>query len=105
MSRTGHGDHAAAPSVSPPRGGGDGRGGTSDSAARRLWEAVKRVLTRIGEFQARVMLTVFYYVILGPFSLLVRRGDPLAISRHKIHTWGPAAPRQGSEIERAARQS
>lgn len=84
---------------------GNRKPGTSESAARRLFEAVKRVLIRIGEFQARVMLTVFYFVIFGPFSLIVRRSDPLTIRAHKSQGWGQAKSREGPEIERARSQS
>jgi hypothetical protein len=55
------------------------------SALRAVWRWWTRVAHRIGDFQARVLLTVFYYVILGPFALVLRRGDPLGI--------GPGAPR------------
>ena len=35
---------------------------------------------RIGDFQARILLSLFYFVILGPFALVLRRRDPLAIA-------------------------
>jgi hypothetical protein len=35
---------------------------------RRLWEGWKRMARRIGDLQARVMLTIFYVVILAPFG-------------------------------------
>jgi hypothetical protein len=45
---------------------------------RRLWEGWKRVARRIGDVQARVMLTVFYFVIVTPFALAVRAlSDPM----------------------------
>ena len=47
------------------------------AAARAAWRWRRCVAHRIGDFQARVLLTVFYYVILGPFALVLRRGDPL----------------------------
>jgi carbamoyltransferase len=37
---------------------------------RQLWECWKRIAHTIGVWQSRVLLTVFYYVILAPF------GDP-----------------------------
>jgi hypothetical protein len=43
------------------------------------------VARRIGDVQARVLLSLFYFAILGPFALVLRRTDPLAI--------GPRAPR------------
>ena len=41
------------------------------------------------------MLTVFYYVILGPFALVLGRKDPLGI--------GPGAPRGWRARESVAR--
>jgi hypothetical protein len=42
------------------------------SILRRLWEGWKRVGRAIGNFQARVLLTVFYAVLILPFGLAVR---------------------------------
>ena len=47
---------------------------------KSVWGAWKRVARKIGNFQARVLLSVFYSLILAPFALAVRwGGDPLAI--------------------------
>ena len=54
-------------------------------AARAVWRWWTRVARRIGDVQARILLSVFYFVILGPFALVLRRKDPLAIR--------PGAPR------------
>jgi len=49
---------------------------------KRLWEAWKRLAHRIGDFQARVILTVLYAVLVLPFGLVVRFfTDPLRIRR------------------------
>ena len=49
---------------------------------RKLWEAWKRLAHKIGNFQARVLLTVIYAVIVLPFGLLVRLfADPLRVRR------------------------
>ena len=64
-------------------------------AARAAWRWWTRVAHRIGDFQARVLLTFFYYAILGPFALVLRRGDPLGI--------GPAAARGWRQRDAAAR--
>jgi hypothetical protein len=79
----------------------DGMGGV----LRSLWNGWKRVARRIGDFQARVLLTVFYYAILGPFALVLRwRSDPLAIKPGSERGWRPRAELAGPEIERARRQ-
>jgi len=51
---------------------------TRTGVLRRLWEGWMRVAQRIGNVQARVMLTVFYIVIVAPFALAVRAlSDPM----------------------------
>lgn len=41
-------------------------------AFRKLWTAWKRIAHYIGDFQARVLLTLIYVVLVLPFGLLVR---------------------------------
>ncbi len=54
---------------------------------RRFWNAWKRVAHRIGDFQARVLLTAIYAVLILPFGLVVRAfSDPLRI-RHRPTKW------------------
>ena len=39
---------------------------------------LRHLARKIGDLQGRLLLAVFYYVILGPFALLLRStGDPL----------------------------
>lgn len=46
----------------------------------RLWERWKVIAHIIGNFQARVLLTVFYFVIVPPFALIVKLvRDPLSL--------------------------
>jgi hypothetical protein len=71
----------------------------------KLWHGWKEIAGYIGDFQARVLLTVFYFTVLLPFGLLVRLfGDPLLVRR------GPAksgwVPRKNCEtdLSKAKRQ-
>ena len=49
---------------------------------KRIWQAWKRLAQKIGNFQARVLLTVIYVVLILPFGLAVRWfSDPLRIKR------------------------
>jgi hypothetical protein len=49
---------------------------------KRVWEAWKKIAQKIGNFQARVLLTVFYGVIVLPFGLAARLfADPLHIKK------------------------
>jgi hypothetical protein len=69
---------------------------------RRLWEGWKRFGRKMGDVQARVLLTVFYFVILAPFALVIRfKADPLGLKRGG--GWLPVT-RAGDPLERARRQ-
>jgi hypothetical protein len=47
---------------------------------KRAWQAWKRIAHAIGNFQARVLLTIFYAVIVFPFGVFARFfSDPLRI--------------------------
>lgn len=49
---------------------------------RRAWQAWKRIAHAIGNFQARVLLTIFYAVLVFPFGIVARLfSDPLRIKR------------------------
>jgi hypothetical protein len=48
----------------------------------RAWKAWKHVARTIGTFQARLLLTVFYIVLVLPFGILARLFfDPLRTKR------------------------
>jgi hypothetical protein len=49
---------------------------------KRAWEAWKRIGKKIGNFQARVLLTIFYAVLMFPFGIAARLfSDPLRIKK------------------------
>ena len=46
----------------------------------QVWGKTKRVLRAVGDFQARVLLTIFYLVLVAPIGLTVRAlADPLRV--------------------------
>jgi hypothetical protein len=52
------------------------------NSLKKLWAAWKRIAHRIGDFQARVLLTVIYAVLVLPFGLAIRLfSDPLRIKK------------------------
>jgi hypothetical protein len=49
---------------------------------KRAWQAWKKIAHKIGNFQARVLLTLFYAVLVFPFGIALRLfSDPLCIKR------------------------
>jgi hypothetical protein len=82
-----------------------GQGYTIAKSARQLWERWKRVARKIGDFQARALMTLFYFVILGPLSMVLRwRSDPLAIKVTTPRGWTNMETREGTPMERSRRQ-
>jgi hypothetical protein len=73
--------------------------------ARAVWRWWTRVAHRIGDVQARILLSVFYFVILGPFALVLRRRDPLAIRPGAPRGWRPRETGARAVAEQARRQS
>ena len=55
---------------------------------RQLWNLWLRVAKVVGEFQARLILTIFYYFVMGPFALCLRIfSDPMRLKIPKPLTW------------------
>lgn len=55
-------------------------GNTVVRAMRRLWSGWLKIAHVIGTFQARVILSVFYFVVVPVFAVLVKAlRDPLAL--------------------------
>jgi hypothetical protein len=74
--------------------------------ARRLWERWKHLARRVGDFQARVLLTLFYFLILGPLAVVLRWcSDPLAIKGTTPRGWSNREAKEGIPLEQARRQS
>jgi hypothetical protein len=49
---------------------------------KRIWQAWKRIAHKIGNFQSRVLLTIFYFIFVLPFGLAARLfSDPLRIKK------------------------
>ncbi|MSP41364.1 MAG: hypothetical protein EXR70_22995 [Deltaproteobacteria bacterium] len=49
---------------------------------KQLWQGWVKVAKKIGDFQARLMLTIFYFVLILPMGLIARWfADPLALKK------------------------
>ena len=58
-------------------------------SAKRAWKAWTRLARKIGSFQARVLLTLIYAILVWPLGLGVRLfADPLAIRKRPGHWLG-----------------
>jgi hypothetical protein len=71
-----------------------------------VWERWKRIGKKIGEFQSRVILGVFYFVIVCPFAIIVQlTSDPLLIRPKTTKGWQQRNRCGPASIENARRQS
>jgi hypothetical protein len=72
---------------------------------RKLWERWKRIARKIGDFQARALMTIFYFLILGPVAMVTCwRSDPLAIKPTTLRGWSDREEREGEPMAQARRQ-
>lgn len=76
-----------------------------EKVARKLWNGWKQTVKKIGDFQARLILTVLYFVIIAPFALIVRCGaDPLSLKKGVPPGWRLKTERENDAIKRAIHQ-
>ena len=75
------------------------------SILQRLWTWWKAVGRRLGDFQARLVLTACYFIVIPPFAALVRAtADPLALKPGTPRPWQARPDQPGTALDRATRQ-
>lgn len=71
----------------------------------RLWAKWKPLAKRIGDFQARVILSIVYFLILGPYGVVVGLfKDPLKARRRPPGSLWESRPQEPVSLEAARRQ-
>jgi hypothetical protein len=71
----------------------------------RLWARWKVIARKIGDVQSRLLLCVFYFVILAPFGVAVRLlSDPLRLRPQGLSHWRPLARQAAAPQDHARRQ-
>ena len=72
---------------------------------RVAWQGWKRIAEKIGHFQAKVLFSLLYFIVVAPFALGVKLfSDPLRIKKKSGETWWREHPRQTLTLEEARRQ-
>jgi len=70
---------------------------------KNLWQGWQKVAKRLGDFQARLILSLLYIFIVLPMGLIVRIfSDPLGLKKTAAH-WN-AKPSSPPRIDEARRQ-
>lgn len=73
------------------------------SKLKELWQRWQKVAKKIGDFQARLILSLFYILIVLPIGLIARMfSDPLALKKTAVH-WD-AKQSSPPRIDEARRQ-
>jgi hypothetical protein len=56
---------------------------------KAAWAKRKTIAHKIGDFQSQLLLSIFYFVVLGPFALSARIfSDPLKLGPKRINFSG-----------------
>ncbi len=78
----------------------------SNGFFRNAWEGWKRIARKIGDFNARVILTLFYILLFSPFAIALRLfSDPLQIKGTENQGWIPRVDTEEiTPLEKATRQ-
>ena len=64
----------------------------------------KMIGLKIGDIQARILLTLLYFAMFGPFAIAVRlRSDPLGLKHGMSRGWRPITDAQ-TAMEEARKQ-
>jgi len=72
---------------------------------KRLWNWWKPIAEKIGNFQARIILTVFYFFFVTPIALGVKLfSDPLKMKKTSQTSWWVSRESRGNSVEEAERQ-
>ncbi len=78
---------------------------TASTPLRRAWEAWKNFSQVMGDFQGRVLLIWFYFVIVTPFGLIARfASDPLHLKRSTGNSFWQDFPTQKDQLDDARNQ-
>jgi hypothetical protein len=60
--------------------------GELNSKIKELWQRWVKVSKKIGDFQARLLLSLFYIIFVLPLGLLLRLfADPLGVKKNSAH--------------------
>jgi hypothetical protein len=72
---------------------------------RAIWAWWKPIAHRLANFQAQVVLSVFYWVVLAPFALGMKLGpDPFRQRRETPPAWLPRLTRTDEDPATHARR-
>jgi hypothetical protein len=73
------------------------------SSLKKLWANWKKIAHQVADFQARVLLTIIYFVLILPFGLAVRYFADSLHTKKRPERW-LEYPRSPNDMDEAHRQ-
>lgn len=71
----------------------------------KIRKSLSLYFARVGNFQSRILLSWFYFIILMPFGIIVRlTSDPLAIKAEAHESYWKSVTEKSDSLESARRQ-
>lgn len=59
-----------------------------DFSYRKVWKRWKGFTRRVGNFQARALLFLFYFILVFPIAMVIKIfADPLRLKKKTAHGW------------------
>ena len=75
------------------------------SFIKKFWEKWKIFGHKVGNFQARLILSLFYFIVICPFAVVIKFGSrPLRLTMLHASNWLPHQGEGGDVMSRARRQ-
>ena len=72
---------------------------------KKFWEKWKAFGHKVGNFQARLILSVFYFIVICPFAAVVKyAAKPLRLKALHASNWLPNQAKGGDMMAQARRQ-
>ena len=78
---------------------------TSKNILYNLWQNWKEFSKRMGSFQSRLMLSMFFFIVVSPFAIAVKLfSDPLNIKYRRAESYWLSKKENKADIEQFRRQ-
>ena len=74
--------------------------------AGTLWSRWKVLARKVGTFQSRMLLSMFYFLVIPPFVAIIKIfSDPLGFKKSPSAKWHPQEAKQEDAFQKSRRQS
>jgi len=77
----------------------------SQNFLKNLWRSWQNFSKRMGSFQSRIILSLFYFIFVSPFALIIKlHSDPLKIKRYNGNSHWLSRKETANDLEQYRRQ-